>query len=216
MKRLNPETGLPFVRGYVREDGRVFNCYTGRVKKNGLVGEHWTTPEKIISDKETKRKNAKKWSKKTKEDEREYRRGWREKNREKKRADNRAWELANPEKAKASKEKYANANREKKNRRARVYHSENPHLRLAYTRKRQAAKQQRTPPWFNADHLWMTKEAYALAKIREKIFGFKWHVDHIVPLQGKTVSGLHVPWNLQVIPEKVNYQKGNRWQDDNY
>ena len=211
MKRLNPETGLPFVRGYVREDGRVFKCYTGRIKKNGMVGEHWTTPDKIEKDNLRQRAYAKNHRIENLEIHRERNRKWREANKERKRAYNRSWELANPEKAKASKHKYALANREKKNARSRQYSRENPHIGLAHVRARQARLAKRTPPWFNSEHQWIMKQAYELAKIREKMFGFKWHVDHIVPLKGKTVSGLHVPWNIQVIPAKENWQKSNRW-----
>jgi hypothetical protein len=68
----------------------------------------------------------------------------------------------------------------------------------------------RYPKWITADDRWMIEQAYELAALRTKIFGFSWHVDHIAPLQGKTVSGLHVPTNLQVIPAVDNIRKGNR------
>ena len=106
-----------------------------------------------------------------------------------------AWSARNPEKVKAyaKKTKALNSGRT-----------------LAHTVKRRLAKINRTPTWLTPDDHWMIEEAYELAAIRTKMFGFFWHVDHIIPLQGKTVSGLHVPTNLQVIPAVENIRKGNR------
>ena len=78
------------------------------------------------------------------------------------------------------------------------------------TAKRRAARIQRTANWLSEDDLWIIKEIYALAAARTKLHGFTWHVDHIIPLQGKLVSGLHIPGNLQVIPWIDNIKKHNR------
>lgn len=80
----------------------------------------------------------------------------------------------------------------------------------AETAKRHTAKMNRRPQWLSAEQLTEIKEFYVMAKELEKVFPWKQHVDHIVPLQGKTVSGLHVPWNLQIIPASWNISKGNR------
>lgn len=54
------------------------------------------------------------------------------------------------------------------------------------------------------------EQAYGLSREREELFGFKWHVDHAIPLMGKLVSGFHFWNNIQVIPAHVNWVKYNR------
>lgn len=91
------------------------------------------------------------------------------------------------------------------------YKKNNKATTNAATRKRQAAKISRTPKWLSEfDHLKM-KCLYQVAAMRTRESGYAWHVDHIVPLQGRKVSGMHVPWNLQVIPADKNVSKGNRF-----
>jgi len=93
-----------------------------------------------------------------------------------------------------------------------AYIKANPHKNACKEAKRRTAKLQRTPNWLIQDDYWMIEQAYELAALRTKMFGFSWHVDHIIPLQGKKVSGLHVPHNLQVIPAKVNLSKHNNFE----
>jgi len=83
--------------------------------------------------------------------------------------------------------------------------------RLAATIKRRLAKLHRTPKWLTKDQLTEITEFYKMAKELETVFPWMQCVDHIVPLQGKTVSGLHVPWNLQILSAKDNMEKGNKF-----
>jgi hypothetical protein len=94
----------------------------------------------------------------------------------------------------------------------RAYKKANPHKNATRQAKRRAAILQRTPSWLIADDHWIIEQAYELAALRTKLFGFQWDVDHVVPLQGKAVSGLHVPTNLQVVPSTINRQKHNRYE----
>jgi hypothetical protein len=70
----------------------------------------------------------------------------------------------------------------------------------------------RTPKWLTSDDMWLMEQAYELARLRQQITGGEWHVDHIVPLRGKNVSGLHVPLNLRVIPRALNQRKANKFE----
>jgi hypothetical protein len=87
-----------------------------------------------------------------------------------------------------------------------------PEHYAASAAKYRAIKLLRTPKWLTEDDFWMIKEAYHLASLRTKMLGFQWHVDHIVPLQGDNVCGLHVPKNLQVIPAAQNITKHNKFE----
>lgn len=55
----------------------------------------------------------------------------------------------------------------------------------------------------------VVSEAHRLRKLRNELTGIEWHVDHIVPLKGKKVSGLHIWSNFAVIPKGDNLRKGN-------
>ena len=85
----------------------------------------------------------------------------------------------------------------------------NPSHGASFRAKRRAAEKRATPVWANS---FFIAEAYRLAALRTKLFGFSWHVDHIVPLQHPLVCGLHVESNLNVIPASENQKKHNRFE----
>ena len=77
--------------------------------------------------------------------------------------------------------------------------------------KRRSLKQSATPPWLSEEQLKQIQTEYALSAWCSEVMNTKYHVDHIIPLKGKSVCGLHVPWNLQVIPATENLKKGNKY-----
>jgi hypothetical protein len=130
-----------------------------------------------------------------KDNERNTKALWNAANAEKHRCWIKAWEAKNKDKVKAAQRKWYLANKDKVK---------------AKTRARQAALLKRTPAWINEIHKERMETQYKLASLLSKITGTPWEVDHILPLQGKIVSGFHVPENLQVIARTENRSKHNR------
>jgi 5-methylcytosine-specific restriction endonuclease McrA len=86
----------------------------------------------------------------------------------------------------------------------------NPAKNCALSAKRHASKIQRTPQWLTPAQISEIQALYVKAKQLEIKTGIKHHVDHIIPLRGENVSGLHVPWNLQVLTASQNQLKSNK------
>lgn len=118
----------------------------------------------------------------------------------------------NSERIKAKVAEWVDANRTRHNAKCAKWVSANPAKVNARTARRYASKTKATPKWLTADDHWLIEQAYELARLRTKMVGIQFEVDHIAPLRGQLVSGLHVPWNLQVVPSKTNRVKSNTFE----
>lgn len=76
-------------------------------------------------------------------------------------------------------------------------------------RKHETSRGRSTPGWADQGAI---AAFYEIAKRVTRCTGIRFEVDHIIPLQGKNVCGLHVPTNLRVIPKFQNGSKGNRFE----
>ena len=134
----------------------------------------------------------------------EQQRQYREENRERLREKKRQYTEANHELVLERNRQYREANHEK----ISEWRRQNAEKIAAFSAKRRAAKICRTPAWSDLEHI---KLFYEARQAISEATGRDYHVDHEIPLQGKTVSGLHVPSNLQIIPAEHNLRKKNRF-----
>lgn len=89
-----------------------------------------------------------------------------------------------------------------------------PKLR-AEAMRRKAVKLRAEPAWLTEEHRAEMAAIYAkAAAMTGKTRAEKYEVDHIVPLQGRTVSGLHVPWNLRILHADENNRRPRIWNPE--
>jgi hypothetical protein len=159
-------------------------------------------------------------------DEKEYQKAYRAANKEKASLYQKEYWAKNRKKLTVYKKVWAEANQEKVSDNGKkryqkkkdeikayvsAYKKLNPAKANANKAKRKAAKTQRTPKWLTDIDFERIETQYRLAGILTKLHNEPWHVDHVIPLQGKFVSGLHVPSNLQVLRGSENCSKQNNF-----
>lgn len=137
--------------------------------------------------------NAIRWQKNNPEKVKEIRKREYEKNWERYSKSNSLYRKKNFEQMSAYKKEWINNNRGKVN---------------AYFAKRRVLRISATPSYANLAKI---EEIYKEAARLTKETGIQHHVDHIVPLKGKTVSGLHHEDNLQILTATENLIKHNKF-----
>jgi 5-methylcytosine-specific restriction endonuclease McrA len=94
----------------------------------------------------------------------------------------------------------------------KIHYEENKSFYLAYSKIRKATIKRSCPNSLLEDDYYEIKQIYLKCKEITDTTGIIHHVDHIVPLNGKTVCGLHVPWNLQILTAEENLRKSNKYE----
>lgn len=132
------------------------------------------------------------WYVKNIDKKREYDRQYFLKDRSKKGKHNKAWNERNKEKVSKTHSVWKKLNSEKV---------------ASYASQRRARELNASPSWLTPEQKNEILYMYWLARDLRLTTGENYHVDHIIPLQGKGVCGLHVPWNLQILPAYLNLRK---------
>jgi len=100
----------------------------------------------------------------------------------------------------------------KKSQQGKEWFKNNAGIAKAKRARRRASMSNSTPNWLTDIQKAQIAEFYEIATALEAQTGIKHHVDHIVPLKANGISGLHVPWNLQILTANENLRKGNRYE----
>lgn len=114
------------------------------------------------------------------------------------------------ERFKETRKRYYEANKEKQHTWTMGWVRKNRAVVNARNMEYHTKKVLGTPTWLNDSMRSDIQQYYMRANELTKSTGVKYHVDHIVPIRGKDVCGLHVPWNLRVITASENVRKSNK------
>ena len=206
-------TGKPCKWGHVAErfsvDGKCAKC--SRLHNRQYYAENRDKElERKRQWREENREYARQYYAENRDKAREHFRQYYAENREKKLEYFRQYRAENREKELERHRQYREENREKVRERIRQHYAENRGMYRANVTKRLAAKLERTLAHEEELTQFVMEEAAQQANDMEEVFGTPFHVDHMIPMQGRKVSGLHVWYNLQVIPAHLNISKGNR------
>lgn len=117
------------------------------------------------------------------------------------------WMDRNPGKIAEQSKKWYENNKERAADTRDAYLAARPGMRAYLSSRARADQYLRTPKWLDAADFRMIRHAYTVAKEKTRDTGVVHHVDHIIPLRAKNVSGLHTWTNLQVIPATENQTK---------
>lgn len=142
----------------------------------------------------------------------EYMKNYRLRNKEKIAQLQKQYYENNKEKLKEDFREYYIKNRTQRRLLGKKHYEENKEIYLAYSRTRKSLLKKCTPEWLTQEIYDEIISIYKECKVISERTGIKHHVDHIIPLKGKTVCGLHVPWNLQIITAEENLKKGNKYE----
>ena len=187
---------------------------TTEEKKEKYKADYQKRKAYMKAYREANKEKAAAWRESNRQELKVYFKNRHNENKEKLSAQNKEYYEKNKEKIIKKVSAYYEQNKESISKYKLEHYKNNQHIYVAASKKRKASRIQRTPNWLTSKDFEAIELVYAEAKNREVETGIKHHVDHIIPLQGKNVSGLHVPANLQIISATDNLRKSNRYQVD--
>lgn len=163
-------------------------------------------------DVERARQNYKKWAANNKEYDSARKMKWAKENPKSKALTDKKSYYKHREKKLESNKKYRLANIEALKEKSKQWRKKNIGYILAKNSERRAAKIKRTPPWLSQEELLAIQDIYKQARHLTETTGTTYHVDHIIPLHGLKVSGLHVLDNLRIVTAEENLKKHRKYE----